>query len=267
MNPIVIDLSGLRQQFGLAAKQIEDITEAAVQEVTIAIKANWEALAKEKLKSTLPEYLENLNVIDKGRFAKQIVLTGIVPNMVEQGASAFDLKDGFRKSQKVRYSVPVYNKKGEVIKPGGDWYLTIPFRIGTPGTLGQAGFSNEMPQDVYDILLAKPRGNVMKSYEIPNPHNIPKSRQAILNEQGGMKFPEYQHKHSIYEGLGKNTGVYGKTTQNKYGTFRRAGENSDPMSWIHKGIAAYRLADQAVETTDVDTIVQNKVLEYLNEIL
>ena len=98
MQPIEIDLGGLKGQFGLDDKTIDQLTEVCVQAVTAAVFSNWEALAKKELHSTLPEYLQNLNVVDKGRFAKQIILTGTLPTMIEQGASPFDLKEHFQKS-------------------------------------------------------------------------------------------------------------------------------------------------------------------------
>lgn len=265
MKPIEIDLTGLQAQFGLSAAVIDMLTETCVNAVTAVVFANWEALAKQKLHATLPEYTQHLIKVDKGRFAKQIVLTGVLPNMIEQGASAFDLKEGFKKSQKVRYTIPVYNSKGKQIHKGGDWYLTIPFRIGTPGTLGQAGFTGEMPQEIYDAMKKKVAGG-LTAKEIPSPYNVPQSRAAIV-ENGQVLFGAYQHKNSIYEGLTRRTAQYAKTTQNTYGTFRRAGANSDPTSWIHKGIKAYNLAEQAIQKTDVETIVENEVTSYLETIL
>lgn len=267
MKPIVIDISSLQAQFGLAANQIDDLTETCVNAVTAAIYSNWEALAKQRLNSTLPEYLNNLIKVDKGRFAKQIVLTGILPNMLEQGASPFDIKEGFKKSKKVKYTIPVYNKKGQQVYAGGDWYLTIPFRIGVPGTLGQAGFTGQMPQEVYNVMLKKGNKQALHKPEIPEPFDIPKSREAILNENRQILYDSYQHKNSIYEGMTKRTGQYNKTSQNTYGTFRRAGANSDPLSWIHKGLKAYNLAAEAVNKTDVETIVENEVITYLETIL
>lgn len=267
MKPITIDLSGLEQQFGLAADQIDQLTETCINAVTAAVYANWEALAKQELHSTLPEYLQNLHKVDKGRFAKQIVLTGVLPTMIEQGASPFDMKEGFKRSQKVQYTVPVYNKKGNQVYAGGDWYLTIPFRIGTPGTLGQAGFTGQMPQEIYDIMRKRASRSPLTSREIPTPYDVPRSRQAIMDKQGQMLYDTYQHKNSIYEGLTKRTAPYARTTQNTYGTFRRAGKNSDPLSWINKGIKAYHLADKAVERTDVETIVENEVIQYLDQAL
>lgn len=267
MNPITIDLSGLKGQFGIDDKTLDQLTETCVKAVTAAIYANWEALAKKKLKSTREEYIQNIIHVDKGRFNKQIILTGVVPNMVEQGASAFDIKDGFRKSPKVRYTIPVYGKKGNMLRSGGDWYLTIPFRIGVPGTLGQAGFTGQMPQEVYDIMRKRGNRIALRADEIPAPYNIPQSRAAIQATPKNPYYAQYTHKSSIYEGLTKRTAQYGKTAQNTYGTFRRAGANSDPLSWIHKGISAYRLADEAVKITDVDTIVENEVTTFLDTIL
>ena len=267
MNPITIDLSGLKGQFGIDDKTLDQLTETCVKAVTAAIYANWEALAKKKLKSTREEYIQNIIHVDKGRFNKQIILTGVVPNMVEQGASAFDIKEGFRKSPKVRYTIPVYGKKGNMLRSGGDWYLTIPFRIGVPGTLGQAGFTGQMPQEVYDIMRKRGNRIALRADEIPAPYNIPQSRAAIQATPQNPYYAQYTHKSSIYEGLTKRTAQYGKTAQNTYGTFRRAGANSDPLSWIHKGISAYRIADEAVKITDVDTIVENEVTTFLDTIL
>ena len=267
MNPITIDLSGLKGQFGIDDKTLDQLTETCVKAVTASIYANWEALAKKKLKSTREEYIQNIIHVDKGRFNKQIILTGVVPNMVEQGANAFDIKNGFRKSPKVRYTIPVYGKKGNMLRSGGDWYLTIPFRIGVPGTLGQAGFTGQMPQEVYDIMRKRGNRIALRADEIPAPYNIPQSRAAIQATPQNPYYAQYTHKSSIYEGLTKRTAQYGKTAQNTYGTFRRAGANSDPLSWIHKGISAYRLADEAVKITDVDTIVENEVTTFLDTIL
>lgn len=263
MIPVEIDLSGLKAQFGLAVKEIDMLTETCINEVTAAIYANWEALAKKNLKSTLPEYLANLNKVDKGRFAKQIILTGVLPNMLEQGASAFDMKAGFQKSNKVKYSLPVYNAKGTLVKEGS-WYLTIPFRIGTPGTLGQAGFTGSMPDEIYRLMRGAPAGDSLKKNEIPEPYDVPRSREAITSPKSSqVLYDAYKHKSSIYEGLFKQSGAYGKTTQNTYGTFRRVGGNSDPLSWINRGINAYHLAEKALAATDVNLIVENEVTQYL----
>ena len=86
-------------------------------------------------------------------------------------------------------------------------------------------------------------------------------------QNGIVVYGKYQHKNSIYEGLTKRTAVYAKTTQNTYGTFRRAGANSDPLAWIHKGLSPRGFAQKAIDATDVEGIVENEVTNYLEEIL
>ena len=265
---ITIDLNGLSGQFGLSAAQIDQLTDTCVNLVTQAIFSKWEAIAKQELHSTLPEYLHNLNIIDKGRFAKQIILTGTLPEMVEKGASPFDLKEHFKQSRYVKFTVPVYNRKGKMVSPGGDWSLTIPFRQGTPGIVGQAGFANEMPQEIYALMVHRAANAPLNKREIPSPYDVPKSRAAIYDEQTGrVVYGEYTHKASIYEGLVKQSAAYNKTIQNTYHSFRRAGANSDPLSWIHKGIQARDLASRAVAAVDVERIVENETYRFLDEVL
>lgn len=265
--PITIDLTGLQSQFGLDANTVNQLTEVCVQAVSAAVLANWTALAKRELGSTREEYIQNLNKVDTGRFEKQIVLTGVLPNMLEQGAAPFDIKEGFRKSPKARKTIARYNRKGVMVSPGGDWYLTVPFRIGVPGTLGQAGFTGEMPTEVYDIMKKRARGLSLTVPEIPQPYDQSRRRAAIAATPTTPYYAEYVHKTSIYAGLTKRTAQYAKTSQNTYGTFRRASANSDPLSWIHKGLPARNLAEKAVKITDVDTIVENEVTDFLDAIL
>lgn len=265
-KPIEIDVSGLGAQFGLTQAQIDQLTENCVQAVTIAVYDNWVALAKQGLNSTRPEYLQNLNIVDRGRFAKAVVLTGELPVMIEGGATAFDQKQFFQKSAKVRYTVPVLRKDGTVLKPGGDWYLTIPFRHGTPGTVGQAGFSGEMPGAVYNVVRNFVTGQRLRASEIPEPYNVPRERRAINAGPDNPAYKAYIHRHSIYEGITKVTGVYARTTQNMYMSFRRASKNSDPMSWIFPGLEARRFSDKAVDITDVETIVHNESVDFLNKL-
>lgn len=250
MIPVEIDISNLVNKFQLSSNVAEDILQACVEEVAGEIYLNWVNQAKQSLFSTRTQYVNGLLRLDKGRFEKAIVLTGKLNNMIESGASPFDIKMGFMKSQKVRYTA------------AGKWYLTVPFRFGVPGTLGQAGFSNELPDEVYKVL--KKDGQLNKK-NIPSPFDLPRSRQAI--KQGKIYYPAYQHKSSIFQGVVQQQAAYDKAVQNTYKSFRRAGENSDPNSWIHSGIKAYKLADKAVNNTDISTIVSNKALEMLDNIL
>lgn len=258
---IELNIDEVIQEFNLPTNMADYIVESSVDLVTQEIYRNWNLQATSGLNSTRNEYINNLNIIDNNRFSKTILLTGKLPNMLEKGISAFDMKEGFRKSSKVKYSVK-RDKKGNVKM---SWYLTIPFRFGTPGIVGEnAAFSNIMPKSVHSIIKNMPAGKSLRSKNIPAPFNAPSSRKAI--ELPERKIPEYKHKTSIYDGITKKTAVYGKTTQNTYVSFRRVGENSDQMSWIHSGIKANNFMKKALADTDVDTVVNNNVDEILSNL-
>ena len=253
--PVVIDLTGLQNQFNLPQNSVDIILQACVEDVTGEIYLNWVNAAKRGLNSTRANYINGLIKIDRGRFEKAIVLTGKFNNMLEQGASAFDMKFGFMNSAKVRYS-----KKGK-------WYLTIPFRIGTPGSIGEVGFSGVLPVSVYNAIIANTDGGGLKKANIPSPYDVPQSRNKIVVPKSNIVYDSYVHKSSIFEGIQRTPAAYGKVVQNTYNSFRRVGENSDPNSWIHRGLKAYAFADQAVSNTDVRRIVDNKAKQILNDIL
>ena len=267
---VIIDRQGLKNQFGLSDSQLDELSEVCVSKVAAAAAAKWQAIAKKELRSTAPEYVNNIINVDRGRFEKHVLLTGVLPNMIENGASAFDLKEGFKKSSKVKYSIPVYKKtkSGNVKVGGGEWYLTIPFRIGTPGSLGQAGFSSIMPDEVYEVMR-QPYMSTLRVGDIPTPYDIPKSRAAIQATANNPYYGEYTHKTSIYEGMTKRTAQYDKTSQNTYGTFRRAGGNSDPLSWIHKGLEARNFSKRSADAVsgDLDTIIGNEMVDFLEAVL
>lgn len=253
---IEVDIDDLIQEFSLP-KNIADILVAnTVDAVTMEIYRNWRLEASNKLTSTRNDYVNGLQIINNNLFSKTIKLNGVLNNMIERGAAPFDMKIGFARSPKVKYSYKT-DKNGKVHT---SWYLTIPFRLGVPTTIGDnSAFSGIMPEDIYDIVKKRASGVGLKKRDIPAPFNIPKSRAAINIPSRSINIPEYKHKSSIYEGLQKVTSAYGKTTQNTYMTFRRVSENSDPNSWIHKGMIAHDFLNKAINATDINTISENTV--------
>jgi hypothetical protein len=260
MKPLQIrfDLRDVIEEYQISKQQGQEMLQSVVQAVTLEVYRNWTEAAKRQLHQSKFQYLSSLQVVDLGKTTKAIVLNGKLPNMIEDGVSAFDLKKGFMKSKNIKFN-----------KNGG-WYLTIPFRFGTPGITGESAvFSSIMPEEIYNIIRGK-EGTMTKFgggkspasplglKEIPSPYNELGRRAAATGEMGN-KWAEYVHKTSIYAGMVKDTSAYEKTKQNSYNSFRRAGENSDPNSWIHTGIKAYNLADAAIQATNVRVVVDNAV--------
>lgn len=259
---IQVDIDDLIKEFSLP-KNISDLIVAnSVDAVTLEIYRNWRLEASNNLTSTRNDYINGLQIINNNLFSKTIMLNGKFNNMLEKGFSPFDMKIGFKNSPKVKYSYKT-DKNGNTT---AHWYLTVPFRTGIPTTIGDnSAFSGIMPQEIYDVVKRRASGQGLKKSEIPSPYDIPQTREAIKIPSANVNIPEYKHKSSIYEGMQKNTAAYGKTTQNTYISFRRVSENSDPLSWIHKGVSAYDFLNKAVNNTDISTISENTVDKTLQE--
>lgn len=253
---IDVNIDDLIDELSLPDNVADLIVANTVDAVTLEIYRQWRLEATNGLTSTRNDYLNGLQIINNNLFSKTIKLNGIFNNMLETGFSPFDMKEGYKKSSKVKYSTHV-DKQGNITMK---WYLTIPFRHGIPTTIGDnAAFSGIMPDEIYDVVKSRMSGDGLRKSEIPSPYDIPQSRAAINIPSKNISIPEYKHKHSIYEGLQKTTAAYGKVTQNTYMSFRRVSENSDPDSWIHKGVSAYNFLQKAISATDVGTVSENAV--------
>lgn len=236
--PLFIDTSSLAEDFNLDQADCDNIVDFAVKEITLQFAKQWEMTALNELGSTKSRYVSNLSVIDEGRLQGAVVLNYAndpLIQMLEEGASPFDMKSNFAKSSKVKFN-----------KSGG-WYLSIPFTFGTPNSINDSDtFSNVMPIEVYNIakklapkqqITNKQLSSLQGGFEAQQTRakiDIPKSKQ----------FEEYTHKSSIYKGISKSK----DSTSNGSGyvSFRRVSENSAENSWIHKGFIAKDIASKAL---------------------
>ena len=202
----------------LTAPLIARATQAAMKDSLGAIHARWQQEAQKKMRSTLPDYLLGLDAnsvvypYENNPYSGAVILRGKFPNMLEQGYAPFDMKLGFSKSGR-KHS-----------KKNGGWYMTIPFRHGTPNSF---------------------------MYGKPMPKNIHKQGKSLgsgqrLRVDGEVRksWNGYEHKSNIHDGLTKIVKQYesGKT-QSKYMTFRRVSDNSSPSSWQHPGFKGVKIAD------------------------
>ncbi len=263
---IDINIGETIEEFKLNAQQVNDMTAAVSEALTMEIYRNWMEAAKKQLNSTRNNYIRGLILKSEDNGVNTITLVGQLNNMLENGCPPFDMKEAFMESAKVH------------ITEKGGWYLTIPFRMATPGAIGEnEAFSGVMPQEIYDIvknqvptITSQNTGKVfggesLKKGNIPTPYDIPKTRESVIVSSTGRKFEEYKNKTSIYEGMVREQKTYEGATQSTYNTFRRVSNNSDPNAWIHKGIKQYNLADDALRNTDSSTLVDNTVDKILSE--
>ena len=264
IGPIQIDLSDLQQEFALKETQVEELGITLVNAITDRIFNNWRVSAMNGLHSTRKAYINALNIGEITPTKKYIQLTGAWPNMIESGFNAYDMKPGMLASPKAKVT-----KKGTK-------FITIPFRWGTPGAIGESEvFANVMPREIYDLAkrlsptktninkIRTQRGGSLSANVLPAQYQIPKSRAAFSDLNTRTTYPQYTHKGSIYEGIIRNEKTYENATQSTYVSFRRVSEKSDPMSWIHKAQAAKNFAEQAMKKTDVPMITDRTIDAFL----
>ncbi len=261
--PVVINFSDIINQYNISKKECEDIVDYAIKEVTASFASEWEQTANRELKSTRSQYIQNLRVIDEGRMQGAVILDyskNPLVKMIEEGASPFDMKEGFEKSAKKH------------TKADGGWYLTIPFKLG--GGINVSGLS-VLPNQVKSIIQNKPiesngrtKGVTAKEIGtgdgVPLKYQIPTSRAAIINIPTSKFFEEYKHKSNIFQGSFKQKDSV--TGQSSYGSFRRVSDISDKNSWIYPGMDAKNLAEKTLSLfqSKEETVIKDAIDNALN---
>lgn len=258
MIPVYIDTAALSEQLFLTENQVKDMVDYTVKEITARFARNWEQEAMRSLKSTRNLYVRNLIVVDEGIGKGSVVLTGFLPNALESGLSPFDMKVG------------LLNGPNSRVTQSGNRYNTVPFRFAAPDSLGESEvFTSRLPEEVASVIRSKPqsvpvegggrRTQGLKPEEIPVSFREPTVRSAPKTES--QSFNDYKRKSSIYEGV---TRVQDPVTrQQRYQSFRRVSDNSDPDAFIHPGFTAAKLAERALENTDIASITGRAIDDYL----
>jgi hypothetical protein len=243
--PIIIDLSGTIDEFFLSENEVKDLSRYVLDNMAAEYQQTWDKLINSSLHQTKVEYRSAI-------FAERIddynMVFGMTPRqsklgmMIEEGASGFDIKEGFGKSSKRKF------------KADGGWYLTIPFRHATSEAVAEtATLGTPMP---------KPIQNLVKVSRTPLRLNqLPKQYQEKRVSSVG-----YQHKAAIYEGLHRrDISSTDKEKRGGYFTFRRVSDQSEDNSWMHSGLYARKLMDKAVQGTRFDFIMDRSIDEFLQK--
>lgn len=252
---INIDTRPLIEPFLVDKESIRNITQSVVEGVSWALYNEIREKASSDLRSTRPIYLRNLVQPDIGPLKGTIVLTGSLPNMLEQGATAFDMKEGFLKSSKA--------KQGK----DGNKYLTIPFRWAGAGSLGESeAFSGVLPTEIQAMLKGiKASKTIFGGKKVIGSGLDVKgtkfgsvlTRGAFQNLKTKRTFGSYTHKTPMHQGITKQWTTYEKAMQTQYMSFRRVSLASDKNSWIHPGMTAKKFFERAHESLDIESLMGN----------
>lgn len=254
MVPIRVDISDLAIQMQMTMESYEKLSGFILDRITKRFSQVWESEVKNSLDSTRMDYLRAMSFerVSDGEavFELKYSKDNPLPVMIEEGATPFDMKEGFRNSSKRKQKV------------GGGWYLTVPFRHATSQVaIGTHSFASVMPKEIES--LAKASSSPLKRSQLPINHQSPQRRQEF--ERLGIKVPGYKHKTAQYEGLQRKT-ISSTKNENRggYFTFRRVSDKSDPNSWWHKGFDAHKFMDKAVNKMNIDSIVNKAIDDFFN---
>lgn len=254
MIPIRVDISDLALQLQLSTEKYNQLSGFILDRITKRFSQVWESEVKNSLDSTRMDYMRAMSFkrVSDGEavFELKYSKDNPLPVMIEEGATPFDMKEGFKKSSKRKQ------------KLDGGWYITVPFRHATSQTvIGTHSFASVMPKEIE--TLAKQSSSPLRRQQLPLQHQQTGRRQAF--ERLGVKVPEYKHKSAQYEGL-QRKGISSTANENRggYFTFRRVSDKSDPNSWWHKGFDAHKFMEKSVNRINIDSIVNKAIDDFFN---
>jgi hypothetical protein len=250
MIDINISTGDLASEFNLSKSDVDNLLEVSVAMVTRKFAEHWDDVAKKELHSTRDQYRSAIEIGNRGRFTGVAYLNpgARLSNMIEMGASSYDMKTNLLNSSKVKYTSK------------GNPYITVPFRWATPSALGEsAGFAGKLPQEIFNEVKKAPEKPLPLS-SIGSGHQMPKSN-ALRSRIGELKSKVGNvPMTSKYEGVKRNAKGSG------YVNFRRVSLNSDTMAFMHPGFSPKNLAERALSMLDIPHIVDIAIDNFLDTI-
>lgn len=216
-----------------------------VRNLASAARSNWVRLAKDRLNTTARDYVQGISEPKEVRpGTMEITLKGRVPNMVEQGWAAHDLRE-----------TVIPNAKTRKVSKDGHAYVSVPFRHGTPGTSG-ANVGRPMPHEIHRVAkhLAPTisehgkgsfKGPGQDHRLRPGMSHVGDKKVSEAAQQLLSKKAQPWHSTSLYAGMVRQQKTYAQATQPQYRTWRTISENpdtkTDARKWMHPGIEAKSL--------------------------
>jgi len=280
---IEVDFKGIPS--AMAAILGPEVIPAILDDVAAAARAKWIQLAQRNLGSSKRAYIQGIQeVIQEGPLSRIIELLGWLPNAVETGIDAYDLRTTLlNDNAKVAWS-----KAGRSGGQSGHRYRAIPFRHTVPGGAGEIGavmgarYGPQGPQSeawaaggVMSRSAAVKMGKAiyeqarkLEAKQRLGHYNPLTGRRSTYFIGGTKKNPELErvpklapwHSTDIFAGMRRERKTYEKATQSQYVTFRTISEAVE-TGWIHPGIQARHLRDQVEQHIQsiVGKIVQASV--------
>lgn len=173
----LMDKDAILSAMGFAPKQVN----RRVLELAHLARAKWIRVAKENLHTSLREYQNAIQVVQKGEDGSaSIDLVGGFPNRIEHGGPAYDMRD---------FAFNLRGGKGTIKSGPNGRYRVIPFRVSFGGTgmsipLAGAAYAKKYNAEIAD-RLRREAALLLKSLE--NPKRGGKVSVQMMTKDGRMK--------------------------------------------------------------------------------
>ena len=226
---IWIDIDSMKDQIARLSKNVDAVRSIITQGVVQEIYNQWCNQVRLNLTRNQQEYIDEIQV---DHIMDNTYTIGIeddsIAGKIEGGSPSWDMKPNFAKSAKAKQ------------KKNGGWYLTIPFKLGTPNAINAAGtFSAILPRSVYNA--------VRKSLENNTPIQLPPKYDVLSKPH---------HKGPIFGGINASPNINGGQS---YNTFRRVSDKSDPISWIYPARPGKHILQKVLAGLNIDAIIKQEL--------
>jgi hypothetical protein len=230
------------------------LMERILHDVADGAKNEWIRIAGAALSTTREAYLDGLQPVEYKPGMAVISLVGQLPNIIEEGADAYDMHDTLL-GPNVPITPPGEFGKHIKIDPktfAAGFYRAIPFRHATPGTKkkprgGAVGVEMGKAYTGHDAVEdAKALGKKVydKAKRLKGSISDPFGKTAYGGRLPAGIAPKLKphHKTDIYAGMIKERKTYEKARQSQYITFRMISTGSP--GWKRKATKGRFFSEQ-----------------------
>jgi hypothetical protein len=198
---------------------------AAFQTSAVVVRDTWKGFAmggrlpgiRESLKKPSGKYARSIKIDRKGPFDYEIYSEAKVADWIENGTEELDMKTTHPFGPRSRVSQTGKNK--------GYPYLIVPFRWGTPRTVG---FRNIMPEQVYNISKNKKTFQQTKTtVSADNGEKTPNAREEMV---GRAQYSDVSGSKSWGDRLTSDMGE--DITDNMVGMSSMLGQNGRTAGYL-----------------------------------
>lgn len=246
-----ITLSGLAPTLLQHIADDPELVESVLDNLAEGARLKWISSARRELGASRDAYIDGIQSVEARPGVRILTLVGWLPNAIENGIEAFDLRETLLSG----------TSRLAKVSADGHRYGHVPFRHGTPGSAGKTGKPMGRaygPTGEHGLG----HGNVMPAEHAADMgsrvYKAAKRLAATTRPPGGKtrwggRLPAgmapklaSHHKTDIFAGMTRVRHTYKRATQTKFMTFRTISEKN-PEGWMHPGIKPRGLAGRVDE--------------------